>query len=52
MAVAGYSTTLTTTQIQTVNKVWLLLLRDAGLISDANVQIELKRRAKFAFYHP
>lgn len=51
-ACGGYTSALTGTQIEQVPHIWLLLLRDAGLISDANLQTELKRRARFAHYHP
>lgn len=46
----GYTTTLTAAQIQVVHTIWLPLLRDAGLISDANYRAELTRRGKFAHY--
>lgn len=49
-ACGGYTTSLTGTQIELVPLVWLCLLRDAGLITDAALQAELLRRGKKAFY--
>jgi hypothetical protein len=46
----GYTTTLTAAQLQIVPVIWLPLLRDAGLVTDANYQAELKRRGKSAHY--